>query len=733
MQKIKFVFLAALILVMATFYVSADVDDNDLSYYLSFYEDSNSDVEISMEMPTLSDMYLVAESEKFTFYFDEKGMDIYLINNSTGKIWSNVLLKSYVDNEKNSAMYASQLITVSAADDKYSVADYVLYDSTNTDIRATPDIKDSSLFLKVEIPSLEISFEVIFGLNDKAFFYRIDDNSIVENNGKLVLISVLNNLGASRTDEDGYIFYPDGSGAIMNFKETDESNAKLYQLSVYGSSDITYREIDKNDENNIYGNLLPVYGVSQHDGGFVAVVSKGDEDTSLYIAPPGYQLSQVYRFYLTFRYRTYSSTSFNNTELTQLVDKRIKSDREMFYYFLDGEENTYSGMAIQYRNHLIENGILTKRNHYGDYSLSLTLLCGVQKQSLFFNPVYKMTGFSDVLDIAEKFKENGIDSITLSLSGWGKGGWDTLPTNLKPESELGGTGGLKKLADYCHSENISLLLDVDAVMADERTGSFNKRLNAVRNYFGESFTDENGDRYILDACDVLPKLLKEFNKKHSGTGINILTVGELIMPDYRNGDVSTRADIINAYSNLLQEAVKEGMRVTAETGNAYILPYVDMIYALPEKDSGYIICDRSVPFYQMVVHGYIPYTGNFGNTHYSYERCILEWVETGSLPSYILTKENSGELENTDYNKIFSSEFSVWKDSITQTYEKLNRDFSDLQNLTIDRHEELSDNITCITYSDGTRVYINYGESEVTVDGVYVAGLDYSIQREASK
>ena len=57
-------------------------------------------------------------------------MDIYLINNSTGKIWSNVLLKSYVDNEKNSAMYASQLIRVSAAADKYSVADYVLYDST---------------------------------------------------------------------------------------------------------------------------------------------------------------------------------------------------------------------------------------------------------------------------------------------------------------------------------------------------------------------------------------------------------------------------------------------------------------------------------------------------------------------------------------------------------------------------------------------------------------------------
>ena len=387
MRKIVCVFLAALMLVTTAFYVSADIDDDDLSDYLSYYGDSNTEAEISLQMPELSDMELVASNDKLSFYYYEDGADIYLVNNKTGKIWSNVLQKSYVDNERNTPMYASQLLTVSAADNDGSVMDYVLYDSSNTDIKVESTVASENLQLDIEIPSLEIFFKVVFGLQNEAFFYRIDDNSIIEKNGKIVLISVLNNLGASRSDEDGYIFYPDGSGAIMNFRANDESSARLYQLSVYGSSDLTYTDIDRNKESNIYGNLLPVFGVSQHDGGFVAVVSKGDEDVDLYIASPGYQLSQVYRVYITYRYRAFSSTVFNDSELTQIVDERIKSDREMFYYFLDGEENSYSGMAVKYRNHLIDNGILTKRNGAADYKLSVKFLCGVQKQSLFFSSV----------------------------------------------------------------------------------------------------------------------------------------------------------------------------------------------------------------------------------------------------------------------------------------------------------------------------------------------------------
>lgn len=713
----------------SVFVVKADAAEIDISEYLMNY----TSVDIDTATPSFSQMELVASEDGYDFYFYKSGLDIYIVNKNTGKIWSNVLRKEYIDNEKNTARYASQLITVSAANEDEQIKEYVLYDSSNTDICADSQISGGKLTLTVRIPSLNLKFELIFGLNNKALYYRLEDKSIEEGDGKLISISLLNNLGASKVNEAGYIFYPDGSGALMEFNPFDESNSKLYQMGFYGDNDISLSAIEKNAENNIYGACLPVYGVSQGDGGFIGVISKGSEDASLYISTPGYQLSGVYRGFVTFRYRTYSSTVFNGNEIIKLVDKRTSLDREVYYYFLDGDENNYSGMAVKYRNYLVNEGLLTKRQDSDKYSLSINFLCGVKKQSLFFSSLRKMTTFQDAYDITKQLEAQDINDLNLILTGWGKGGWDTVPTNINADSKLGGNRGLNKLVSYCNEKNIPINLDVEAVMADERYGSFNKRKNAVRNAFGESVTDSSENKYVLDACDIFPNLLKKFTKKHSGVGINLLTVGELVAPNYRTDNVSTRSDIIDAYEGFMADAVNNNTRVTANGGNAYVLPYVDMIYGLPESDSGYLISDKTVPFYQMVIHGYIPYTGTYGNSHYSYEKCILEWIETGSLPSYIITEETSEKLIDTEYNEIFSSDFASWQDTIIKTYKKLCSDLSELQGLTIDKHEQLSDDLVKVTYSDETEVYINYGEAPVEINGLEIPECDYLVKGKTAQ
>lgn len=724
MRRFNCLALVLVLMLASVFSVKADTAEIDLSDFLLEGTSEN----IDTATPNFSEMDLIASDNGLNLYFYKSGLDIYLVNQNTGKIWSNVLRKEYVDNEKNGARYASQLITVTAADKNEQINEYVLYDSTNSDIRADSEISNGQLKLDVTVPSLSLQFNVVFGLKNGGLYFRIEDSLIKEGDGKLVSITLLNNLGASKVNESGYIMYPDGSGALMNFEPYDESNAKLYQMGVYGDQDLSLDDIEKNQENNIYGARMPVYGISHNDGGFLGVISDGSDDASLYISTPGYQLSQVYRAFFTFRYRTYSSTVFNGNEIMKLVDKRTTSDREMFYYFLDGEDNNYSGMAVKYRNHLINEGVLTKRSDADKYSLSINFLCGVRKQSLFLSSLRKMTTFKDVQNILKQLEASEIKNLDLVLSGWGKGGWDTIPTNIKAESKLGGNSGLDKLVEYCDGKNIPISLDVEAIMADERYGSFNKRKNVVRNSFGENITDKSGNRYILNACDIFPGLLKKFNKKHSGAGINLLSVGELVVPNYQNGKTSTRGDVINAYEAFMTDSNKSNTRVTAQAGNSYILPYVDKIYNMPESDSGYLIADKTVPFYQMVIHGYIPYTGTYGNSHYSYEHCILKWIETGSLPSYIITKEGSDKLIDTEYDKIFSSEFSHWQNTIITTYQELSADLSELQGLTIDKHEQLSDDLVRITYSDNTKVYINYGEASAEVDGVSVAGRDYSVK-----
>lgn len=725
MRRLKSFLLAVVMLLSVVTIVSADggysadIDISDLLF-------GETTEDISYATPELSSMELVAESENIKLYFNPTGLDIYVVN-STGKIWSNVITDEYYHQETPVAEVSSQLITVNAADSKDNVNEYILYDSTNRNISADYSIKNEKLTLDVSIKNIDLSFKVIFGIEDDAFYYHVPDKDIKENGGKIISLSLLENFGATRNDEDGYVFYPDGSGAITKFSKNNNASSSLYQFPIYGSSDLTYVQLERNWENNVYGALLPVFGMKQTNDGFLAVVDEGAADAKINIALPGYQLSDIYRAYITYNYRSYSTTEFNNTSISSLVSERTKVDRKCYFYSLSGESNNYSGMANRYREYLISSGVLKNKLTNENLLLSLELLCGVQKNGLFTKSLQKMTTFSQANEITKWFRDNGVKNIDVLLSGWSQGGWDTLPTAISAESKLGGKSDLSALNKYCTDNDISLSLSADAIMANSETGSFNARNHAVRNYFGDFFTDKTGDLYILNSARVFEDMYNKFNKNYGAFGLNMLTVGKLAFPDYNNKDVCTTQEILDSYISVMKQAKKDGVRLSADTGNAYILPYVDMIYSLPQSSSGYTFSTESVPFYQMVVHGYISYTGTVGNTHYDYDRCILEWVETGSMPSYILTYQETSKLLETEYDEVFSSEFKVWDKKISETYKKLNADFADFQDETITSHSKLAEGVFKIEYSNGKTVYVNYNDAEYSIGENTIEGKDYLI------
>lgn len=725
MRRLKSFLLAIVMLLSVVTVVSADggysadIDISDLLF-------GETTEDISYTIPDFSSMELVSEGENIKFYFNPTGLDIYVVN-STGKIWSNVITDEYYHQESPVAEVSSQLITVNAADSKNNVNEYILYDSTNKTISADYDIEDEKLILDVNIDSINLSFKVIFGIEDDAFYYYVPDKDIKEKGGKIISLSLLENFGASRNDEDGYVFYPDGSGAITKFSKNNNASSSLYQFPIYGSSDLTYVQLERNWDNNVYGALLPVFGIKQTNDGFLAVVDEGAADAKINIALPGYQLSDMYRAYITYNYRSYSTTDFNNTSISSLISERTKVDRKCYFYSLSGEANSYSGMANCYREHLINAGVLKDKISNKNLLLSLDLLCGVQKNGMFTNSLQKMTTFSQAKEITKWFSDNGVSNIDVLLSGWSQGGWDTLPTAVKAESKLGGKADLSALNKYCDDKNISLSLAVDAIMANSETGSFNARNHAVRNYFGDFFTNKTGDLYVLNSVRVFEDMYKKFSKNYGAYGLNMLTVGKLAFPDYNNKDVCTTQEIIDTYTSVMKQAQKDGVRLSADTGNAYVLPYVDMIYSLPQSSSGYTFTTESVPFYQMVVHGYISYTGTIGNTHYDYQRCILEWVETGSMPSYILTYEETSKLLETEYDEVFSSEFKIWNEKISETYKKLNADFANFQGETISSHNKLAEGVFEVEYSNGKTVYVNYNDAEYSVGENTIKGKDYLI------
>ena len=164
-------------------------------------------------------------------------------------------------------------------------------------------------------------------------------------------------------------------------------------------------------------------------------------------------------------------------------------------------------------------------------------------------------------------------------------------------------------------------------------------------------------------------------------------------------------------------------------GNIYAVARSTAAINLPDDHSGYTLSDRAVPFYQMVLHGWIPYTTVAGNNAYDLTRQMLRWAEMGALPYFELTWENGEDLKGTEYAHLLSSQYSQWKDTAVEIWRQFNADFAALQDQTITAHTVLTEDVVRVTYEDGTRVYVNYTALEGVWDGVNVPATGYIVVR----
>ena len=86
----------------------------------------------------------------------------------------------------------------------------------------------------------------------------------------------------------------------------------------------------------------------------------------------------------------------------------------------------------------------------------------------------------------------------------------------------------------------------------------------------------------------------------------------------------------------LLEKVSENNKIMVDVGNAYALPYVTDVADIAMDNSGLYFAEESVPFMQIVTHGYVSYTGEALNLSDNYDMLILKSVEYGAGIRYIM-------------------------------------------------------------------------------------------------
>ena len=177
---------------------------------------------------------------------------------------------------------------------------------------------------------------------------------------------------------------------------------------------------------------------------------------------------------------------------------------------------------------------------------------------------------------------------------------------------------------------------------------------------------------------------------------------------------------------MLQGAKESLGSVTAGGGNGYVLEFADMVTDIPTEDCGYQMTTESVPFYQMVVHGYADYTGKAMNLSSDSERQLLKWIEYGYIPYFEITYESADKLIRSDYSELFTSEFAIWRDRIIEDHAVMREALEGVRTEEIVSHTRLKDGVYRTVYGNGTRIYVNYGSLPVTVEGVEIGAGDYA-------
>lgn len=388
-------------------------------------------------------------------------------------------------------------------------------------------------------------------------------------------------------------------------------------------------------------------------------------------------------------------------------------------------------MAGAVRSYLKRSGRLTDSALLKEEAVPVytELFVSAREQTMLWENEVIMTDFDAAQEILTDLKSENVSLIS-SLLGWQKEGYGRYPAHSAPSGGVGGGGGLTSLQRFASENGIHLLLSENFTRGFEGVGGFAKNRESVYSVDGLPVADELGGEYFLNAYVQLTKLTDKLLPKYKNwaSGLALEELGRYIYDDYNESGNMTRLDTMAAYVQMAQ-ATREQLGLAAvQNGNAYMLSSADFLFNLPDASSADPQLDESIPFYQMVVHGSIPYSSHIAaNMSYDERAQQLRWAEYGSLPYYLLTENDPVALKDSYVTTVFSSRYEELKTELHEAVAEYSRKMDGLWNQEIRKHSAVDELLKQVVYADGSCVYVNYDTVPREVDGVTVAPRDYTV------
>lgn len=578
----------------------------------------------------------------------------------------------------------------------------------------------------------------------------IATSEVVEKGGaKLYSIALLKHFGAGNTQETGYVFVPNGSGSIINFNNGKGNFG--YTQYVYGTDPTVagYTVVE-----NTSTARMPVFGVKHENNALFAIIEKGDALARI-DAFTSSATSSYNNAYATFYVRGFELLSMFGVSGSQadipLVESNIyKEDLQLTYVPLSGEDANYSGMANYYREYLIENGVLGEKLANKQLPFFLDILGGANVPQnvlgVTVDDVVAMTTYEEAGEIAKKLNEIGVGNIKMNFFGWFNDGYyHDVPEKVKNISELGSKDDFAALEEQLMADGGGLYGNVafnevsytsdDYILSQEAAKYYNGKLVLLGNVNPYTLKRSTNAKYEETMYTVLsPKYLyyyvekfTEEYEKFDVQGVALRDLGTVLSADKKRTALVNRQEALEI-TKAAFETLAEENTLLVQGGNAYSFGYTTEVVDAPITGSEYNLIDEMVPFYGMVIHGYINYAGDELNLTQSIEReeLLLDVIENGACLRYVLTYENSDVIKYSGLNNMYSVQYDLYMEEIESFYKEASNALGDVANVPMVGHEILDNDVRKVTYENGVVIYINRGSEDVTVDGITIPAEWYA-------
>ncbi len=659
----------------------------------------------------------VSKSGLIELLFDKKTATVAIHDTNSDALWTTLPDKSLSKDIQSSAIQVTlsdggnKIYTLNSQDNSVAFGNFtstVSEDGISVKYSMSLDKETGAKKIKrVKNGAIRADITVLYTLRDGSFYVQVNMNSIELPDGIFLEdITLLNNFGAyEKSGADDYIFIPDGSGAILKTGIEDKDFSPI-SLPVYGNDVATADSISSTQC------LIGAFGIKHSDSAFLCIIEKGDSVATIHADRNGEKsLNNVH-------------ASFKITDIysDEIQGKPYQGEITLCYRFLSGKSATYSGMATACRENLIRNSVLSTKSVdvTTEYLPMIISLQGGYKDA--DGKYHSLSDYKQALSLMALLKAKGVNNVYLRYNGLyndanngNSGDFDSFKRTLGTKSQF------KDLYTYLNSQKFSLFIDTDILTYSGNLTSasaINKSQIIDNNSY--SFPYSTGAQNFLKMSkleNTVENILAD-SEKISFDGYCLNDAGKYLYSDYSHDSYSR----VLAQSELSSQisVLSTSKILMVDTGNFYSLKNADIVVNIPVTTMAY--GEKSsyerIPFVQMLLHGIVEYSAAGANTYDDSKAAFLNAVEYGCLPSadwYCSTFDKSIDAKYYYDNNI---------NEMVLCYTKANDSLSELRDARMTSHSKIMDGVYYTEYDNSIKVYVNYTDESVTVNGVIIGPMD---------